>query len=500
MPILRVRAPTSCASTRCKDEPRHAVDLEQAGATLCVGARPRGPRDHATCGSPCRRGAHRHGAGRDAGAGAVAATRARDGHRHRHERAGDVRHGDARGAHRHARGTRALAGQVGHRGLAHDRGARRARSRGARAQADFSLRGASFGQVLVLVDGVRLNNSQTGHHNGDLPVPFESIERIEVLLGAGTSLYGADAVGGTINIVTRQGTLPWSARLGVGQHALVEGSADGSITRGRWTQQVSLGGLRTDGFMFDRDEAVITARTRASFGTTSSIGASIADKAFGANGFYGNSPSKEWTQAGRARRCARAAGARRHAGDGAGRVPDASGSLPVGHQAPGIRREQAPHARGHGRDRPGGAGGSALERGIQVERTRDWIRSSNLGDHAHARGGAYVDAQGALARARTPSWDFASIGTHVRPAWAPSMGVGAWVTVREAPRCREPMRSACRRSPSATTATRHTSPTADLDPERHGPQTWPSTGCRTAVGGDGALSRVPRAFRTSSTG
>ena len=253
----------------------------------------------------------------------------------------------------------------------------------------------------------------------------------------------------------------------MGQHALVEGSADGSITRGRWTQQVSLGGLRTDGFMFDRDEAVITARTRASFGTTSSIGASIADKAFGANGFYGNSPSREWTQAvvldGAHALLARD-GMRV---DGAGRVPDASGSLPVGHPAPGIRREQAPHARGHGRDRPGGAGGSALERGIRVEGPSDWIRSSNLGDHAQARGGAYVDAQGALGtRAH------ASVGLRVDrydtfgTAWAPSMGVGAWVTghVR--------LRGAVSRSFRVPTFTEryYRDPahiaTADLDPER----------------------------------
>jgi outer membrane cobalamin receptor len=58
------------------------------------------------------------------------------------------------------------------------------RARGVRGmQTDFAIRGATFGQMLVLVDGVRLNDAQSGHHNGDIPVPLEAIERIEVLYG-----------------------------------------------------------------------------------------------------------------------------------------------------------------------------------------------------------------------------------------------------------------------------------------------------------------------------
>src|SRR5690606_33694529 len=91
------------------------------------------------------------------------------------------------------------------------------------SQTDFSLRGAGFGQALVLVDGVRLNDVQSGHHNGDLPLTLDDVERIEVLGGAGASLYGADAVGGIIHIVTRQGAaVAPSARVAAGQHGLVQ--------------------------------------------------------------------------------------------------------------------------------------------------------------------------------------------------------------------------------------------------------------------------------------
>src|SRR5438067_5307630 len=69
-------------------------------------------------------------------------------------------------------------------------------------QGDLSIRGSSFGQTLILLNGQRLNDAQSGHHNMDIPVPLESISRIEVMRGSGSTLYGSDAIGGVINIIT----------------------------------------------------------------------------------------------------------------------------------------------------------------------------------------------------------------------------------------------------------------------------------------------------------
>jgi iron complex outermembrane receptor protein len=69
-------------------------------------------------------------------------------------------------------------------------------------QGDLSIRGGSFGQTLVLVNGQRMNDAQSGRHNLDVPLPLESVERIEVMRGAGSTLYGSDAVGGVVNIAT----------------------------------------------------------------------------------------------------------------------------------------------------------------------------------------------------------------------------------------------------------------------------------------------------------
>ena len=65
-------------------------------------------------------------------------------------------------------------------------------------QGDLSIRGGGFGQTLVLLNGLRLNDVQSGHHNMDIPVPLDSVARVEVMRGSGSTLYGSDAVGGVV--------------------------------------------------------------------------------------------------------------------------------------------------------------------------------------------------------------------------------------------------------------------------------------------------------------
>lgn len=72
-------------------------------------------------------------------------------------------------------------------------------------QSDYTLRGSSFKGVLLLLDGVPLNDPQTGHYLSDIPVPLSAIARIEVLRGPATALYGPDAVGGAIHLFTHTG-------------------------------------------------------------------------------------------------------------------------------------------------------------------------------------------------------------------------------------------------------------------------------------------------------
>lgn len=79
------------------------------------------------------------------------------------------------------------------------------RTRGAKgAQADVSMRGGTFDQVMILLNGVCVSDAQTGHYAMNIPIPLSAIERIEVLEGASASLAGGNAFCGAINIVTRQ--------------------------------------------------------------------------------------------------------------------------------------------------------------------------------------------------------------------------------------------------------------------------------------------------------
>lgn len=71
------------------------------------------------------------------------------------------------------------------------------------AQSNILIRGGTFQQVLIILDGIRLNDPLTGHFNSYIPIAAAEIERIEVLKGASSAIYGTEAVGGVVNIITK---------------------------------------------------------------------------------------------------------------------------------------------------------------------------------------------------------------------------------------------------------------------------------------------------------
>ena len=72
-------------------------------------------------------------------------------------------------------------------------------------QSDYTMRGSNFKGVLLLLDGMPLNDPQTAHYLSDLPVPLDAVARVEVLRGPASALYGPDAVGGVIQVFTHAG-------------------------------------------------------------------------------------------------------------------------------------------------------------------------------------------------------------------------------------------------------------------------------------------------------
>jgi outer membrane cobalamin receptor len=91
----------------------------------------------------------------------------------------------------------------------------------------INLRGSSYQQVLVLLDGKRLNSGTAGGYDlSELPVPLDAIERIEIVRGPASALYGADAVGGVVNIITKKPAQPVSTLNGdLGAHVDTKGTA-----------------------------------------------------------------------------------------------------------------------------------------------------------------------------------------------------------------------------------------------------------------------------------
>ena len=78
------------------------------------------------------------------------------------------------------------------------------RTRGGKGvQADVSIRGGNFDQILVLLNGIPVNNPQTGHHNLDLPIDVSMIQKVELLEGASGQSFGVNAYSGVINIITK---------------------------------------------------------------------------------------------------------------------------------------------------------------------------------------------------------------------------------------------------------------------------------------------------------
>jgi iron complex outermembrane receptor protein len=349
------------------------------------------------------------------------------------------------------------------------------RMRGVRGvQTDFAVRGANFGQMLVLVDGVRLNDAQSGHHNGDIPVPLDAVERIEVLYGPGSSLFGADAFGGTVNVITRRTVESPSFVLQGGSFGLAGGRGQMGFERGAVRESLAVSADRSSGFMYDRDFKTTTVRSQTALGGASNLAVSYQWKEFGANNFYGgNAPSREWTN--------QTLIAADH------RFADVSGwstTAAASYRTHGDRfmfnqlqpqlsdnrhRTHAILAAYSGARRIGGAGSLT----IGVEGGGDWIRSTNLGDHSMARLSGFGEWRQEIGPRtqidgtfRVDRYD--EFGT----SWNPSAGIGWW------PSSRVRLRASVGRAFRVPTFTeRYYSDPANLAREDVGPETaWAGEG------------------------
>ncbi|HWR16859.1 MAG TPA: TonB-dependent receptor [Terriglobales bacterium] len=173
------------------------------------------------------------------------------------------------------------------------------RQRAPGTQADLSIRGSSFGQTLVLVDGLRVNDAQSGHHNLDLPLPFASLDRIEILHGSGSTMYGSDAVGGAVNFITAAPRREVVLGTAAGNFGVNEQHGSVAYWQGRVSGQIGFTRAFSSGFTKDRDYRNLAVASGARFATrlgTTSLSIGMSDRPFGADQFYGNFNSWERTK------------------------------------------------------------------------------------------------------------------------------------------------------------------------------------------------------------
>ncbi|MCC6365443.1 MAG: TonB-dependent receptor [Bryobacterales bacterium] len=296
-------------------------------------------------------------------------------------------------------------------------------------QADVSIRGGTFGQTLVLLNGLRMSDPQTGHHNLDLPVPLESIERIEVLHGAGSSLYGSDAVGGVINLITSPPeTSEIRLQTAVGNFGVNQQRVAVTGVLGKLSEQVTFSRDFSSGFTPNRDYRNLlfgsATRWRSALGATD-IDLGYSDKPFGAQGFYGNYPSWERTKGW-------FAGLRQELGE----HTEATFSYRRHTDLFVLFRDNPPRYTNRHlaeswtaslRRRNSVSNNVTIHYGI--EGFGDSIVSNNLGAHSRARGAAYLslDAR-VLQRWSVTAAIRNEIYRGLPGEWSPTLGIGYWAS------------------------------------------------------------------------
>jgi iron complex outermembrane recepter protein len=168
-------------------------------------------------------------------------------------------------------------------------------------QGDLSIRGGGFAQSLILIDGIRLSDAQSAHHDLDLPIPLDAVNRIEILRGSGSTLYGSEAVAGVVNVVTGEDPekLEMRLRAGYGSFSTNEQSGFLSFRQGPLSQRFSFERELSGGFRDDRDYRNLALASeswvRTRLGLTR-VFLSLLDRPFGADQFYGNFNSWERTK------------------------------------------------------------------------------------------------------------------------------------------------------------------------------------------------------------
>lgn len=182
-------------------------------------------------------------------------------------------------------------------------------------QTDISVDGGSYEQVTILLNGLNISNPHTGHLVADFPVTISDIERIEVLEGASGRVYGSQAFGGAVNVVTRKAAglerekagkkSAWNLDVGVdaGMHGTVIADGRAGWQVGKLYNSISFAGGRSDGGVTNGDwkKGNVYLQGCYAFSNTNTSDAprvywqfGYSGKSYGANTFYSGSSNDQY--------------------------------------------------------------------------------------------------------------------------------------------------------------------------------------------------------------
>jgi vitamin B12 transporter len=165
------------------------------------------------------------------------------------------------------------------------------RQRGAEGvQADVNVRGGTFDQTLILLNGINITDPQTGHHNLNIPVSLNQIERIEILQGPAARVYGPNAFAGAINIITRQNNSNTiQLELSAGTFKYFDADLSATFNTGKLQNSFAINKKLSDGYIdntdFDIFSIYYSNRLNMEKGKMS-FQVGLEEKSFGANSFY----------------------------------------------------------------------------------------------------------------------------------------------------------------------------------------------------------------------
>lgn len=172
------------------------------------------------------------------------------------------------------------------------------RRRGANGvQSDIGFRGSSFEQVLLLLNGIRMNDSQTGHNSMNVPVDLEDVERIEIIKGPAARRFGQNAYAGAINIITKANPgKRVKIRAEGGDYETYGLGLNANFGNEKFSNLLQANSNSSQGYRhntdFEMKNVFYQNQLKIKDGSIR-LQAGISEKKFGANGFYSSPAATE---------------------------------------------------------------------------------------------------------------------------------------------------------------------------------------------------------------